>query len=191
LISSAERSTTLHTVSTVSQISINMASEIPDLAALPTAQSITLLLKNHKSTTLLSVQPTSTLDDIKVLLIAALKSRNTPGIPESPVHIELGVLADRWDASKGWVDLLLRAQDLATGKTAKKAVGGKKGVFNNSVEGAGLVDGSWVAWRVRTSGAKDGEIVTDEDGDAVVVDIEEVEVSWDVVIPRYEDDEEV
>jgi hypothetical protein len=168
-----------------------MESETPDLAALPTAQSITLLLKNHKSTTLLSVQPTSTFDDIKGLLLAALKSRNVPGIPESPVHIELGVLADRRDASKGWVDLLLRPQDLAAGKTAKKAVSGKKNVFNNNVEGAGLVDGSWVAWRVRTSGAKDEKIVTDEDGDAVVVNIEEVEVPWDVVISRYEDDEVV
>lgn len=167
-----------------------MTSETPDLAALPTAQSVTLLLKNHKSTTLLSVQPSSTLDDVKALLLAALNSRNTPDIPESPIHIELGVLADRRDASKGWVDLLLRAQDLAAGKTAKKAVGGKKNVLNNSVEGAGLVDGSWVAWRARTSGAKDEKVVTDEDGDAVVVDIEEVEVPWDVVIPRYEEDEE-
>lgn len=168
-----------------------MASGSPDLAALPTPQSITLLLKNNKSTTLLSVQPTSTFDDIKVLLIAALNSRNAPDTPASPASLELGVLADRRDASKGWVPLYLRVQEIAAGKNAKKVAAGKQNALNNSVEGAGLVDGSWVAWRVRNGGAKDENVHMDEDGDAVVVDIDEdQDLGWDVVIPRYEDEDE-
>jgi hypothetical protein len=167
-----------------------MVSETPDLAALPSPQSITLLLKNHKSTTLLSLLPTSTFDDIKVLLLAALKSRNALNMPERADSIEFGVLADRRDASKGWIPITVRAQEIATGKNAKKPVSGKKNASNNSVEGAGLVDGSWVAWRVRTNGAEEETIRTDEDGDVEIVVEGEEDLGWDVVIPKYEDDEE-
>jgi hypothetical protein len=168
-----------------------MASDPPNLAALPSPISVTLLLKNSKSTTLLSVQPTSTFDDIKVLLLAALKSRNVPDIPESPAALELGVLADRRDTSKGWVTLHQRVQELATGKHAKKAASGKKSALNDSVEGAGLVDGSWVAWRVRSRVGKDENVPTDEDGDEMSIDIDaEEDPGWDVVIPSYEDEEE-
>lgn len=160
-----------------------------DLAALPTPQSVTLLLKNKKSTTLLSLQPTSSFDDIKALLLAALQSRNVPNIPNSPASVELGVLADRRDASRGWVSLGLRAQEIAAGKNAKKAVDGKKSVSNSTVEGAGLVDGSWVAWRVVQS-AEGEKVQTDEDGDAVI-DLEEREdPGWDVDFPKYEDEED-
>ena len=167
-----------------------MASSTAALAALPTSESITLLLKNRRSTTLLSLQPSSTFDDIKALLLAALRSRNVPDIPNSPASIELGVLADRRDASKGWVSLVLRAQELATGKNAKKQTltAGKKNVFDNSVEAAGLVDGSWMAWRVRKT--EDEKAQVDEDGDAVIDIDEEEDPGWDVEVPKYEDEEE-
>ena len=168
-----------------------MASNSPNLAALPSPVSVTLLLKNSKSTTLLSVQPTSTFDDIKALLLAALKCRNVSGTPESPAALELGVLADRRDTSKGWVTLHQRVQELATGKHAKKAASGKKIAQNDSVEGAGLVDGSWVAWRVRSREGKVENVQTDEDGDEMAVDFDDEEdPGWDVVIPSYEDEEE-
>jgi hypothetical protein len=69
----------------------------------------------------------------------------------------------------------------------------EKGSKDPTVEAAGLVDGSWVAWRVRGE-KKEGEVTMDGDGDAVVVDIgsdlEEEDPGWDVKIPRYEDEEE-
>jgi hypothetical protein len=168
-----------------------MASNSANLAALPSPRSITLLLKNNKSTTLLSALPTSTFDDVKSLLIAALKSRNVPKIPDSPAALELAVLANPRDASKGWVPIHLRVQELAAGKNAKKAASGKKSALDGSVEGAGLVDGSWVAWRVKSSATKDECMSTDEAGDEMALDIdEEKDPGWDVMIPKYEDEEE-
>lgn len=168
-----------------------MASKSPNLAALPSPQSITLLLKNNKSTTLLSVQPTSTFDEVKELLVAALKSRNVPETPDSPAALELAVLANPRDASKGWVPVHLKAQEVAAGKTAKKAASGKKTVVDGSVEWAGLVDGSWVAWRIKSSAAKNDSMPSDGDDNEVSLDVdEERDPGWYVVVPRYDDDEE-
>ena len=68
----------------------------------------------------------------------------------------------------------------------------EKGSKDPTVEAAGLVDGSWVAWRVRGK-KKEGEVTMDDDGSGVVdigSDVEEEDPGWDVEIPKYEDEEE-
>jgi hypothetical protein len=168
-----------------------MASNTPNLAALPSPQSITLLLKNDRSTTLLSAEPTSTFDELKVLLLAALKSRHVSGLPSSPATLEFAVLANTKDASKGWVPVHVKEQELAAGKTAKKGAAGKKAALDGSVEGAGLGDGSWVAWRVKSSTIKNDGVPSDVDGDEMALDIDdERDPGWNVKIPSYEDEEE-
>src|SRR5271155_4815534 len=137
------------------------------LAALPEPDLYTLLFKNSKQTVLLSVDPCQTFSEIKSLLLAALKSRNITSIrnveggPLCPISdakdIEFGVLADRKDPSKGWVPLYVREQDVADLKLGKKNAGGKKSAVSESPEGAGLTDGSWIAFRVRTAIRKEAE----------------------------------
>ncbi len=128
------------------------------LVTLPTPDMITLLLKCHKSTTVLSVLPTDTFAVVKDLLLAALRSRNiktlpnsTTPLPDDSNDLELGVLADKKDPSKGWVNL--ESQDLETTGTQgdKRKLGSKGGASIQCPLAAGLGDGSWVAYRLKPS----------------------------------------
>jgi len=155
----------------------------------PTPDHITLLLKHHKSTTLLSVLPTQSFTEIKPLLLAALRSRHvdvlpnteTP-LPSDPEDIEFGALADRKDPSRGWVPLEIKEQDVTDTKGVKRKVGGKRSVLNDSPAGAGLVDGSWLAYRIKTIRPQDDGVSSPGD----VIDIDDP--GWDVVLPSFEDE---
>lgn len=162
------------------------ASEI-DLEELPTPEHITLLLKHHKTTVLLSILPEQSMAVIKALLLAALEARgikelpgSTIALPEDPEDIEFGVLKDKRDPSKGWIPLTIKEQDATDTKAGKRKSGGKKAVSNESPAGYGLVDGSLIAYRVKS--AKNEQ---DDDGD-VVVDIDDP--GWDVILPSYDDE---
>jgi len=166
------------------------------LVALPTPDMVTLLFKCHKSTTVLSVLPTDPFATIKDLLLAALRSRNittlpnsTTPLPEDPKDLELGVLADKKDPGKGWVNL--ESQDLeltsTQGSKRKSAVKGSAGT--QCPLAAGLGDGSWVAYRLKPSQQ------TPHNGDAHLeegtpdVEIDE-DPGWDVILPTFDDDPE-
>lgn len=166
-----------------------------DLAEMPTPDMITLLFKCHKSTTVLSVLPTKPISEIKALLLAALQSRNIENIPNSttplpndPEEIEFGVPADKKDASKGWVPLEIKEQEVTNTKGLKKKVGGKNSVLNGSPLGAGLTDGSWVAYRVKPFQKETQDEETKDDAGTPDIGIEE-DPGWDVVIPSFEEDE--
>lgn len=167
-----------------------------DLAELPTPDMITLLFKCHKSTTVLSVLPTKPFTEIKGLLLAALQSRNfktlpnsTTPLPDDPEDVELGVLVDKKDASKGWRPMEIKEHEVTGPRGAKKKVGGKKSVLNESPLGAGLGDGAWIAYRVKgiQKQPEDQDAGT-EDG-TPDIEIEE-DPGWDVVIPSFDDDPE-
>ncbi|KIV82784.1 hypothetical protein PV11_04863 [Exophiala sideris] len=167
-----------------------------DLAELPTPEMITLLFKCHKSTTLLSVLPTTPFPEIKALLLDALQSRKVETmpnssipLPENPEKIEFGVLADKKDASKGWVPLEIKEQEITGAKGIKKKVGGKNSVLNESPLGAGLTDGSWVAYRVKPSQKETQDDEMKDDAGTPEIDIEE-DPGWDVVIASFEDEAE-
>src|ERR1700712_4950573 len=132
-----------------------MASQ-EDLAELPTPDTITLLFKCHKTTVALSVLPTKPFAEIKPLLLGALQSRNVKTFPNSEVplpenseELEFGVLADKKDASKGWVPVEIREQEISGPRGTKKKVGGKESILNQNPLGAGLNDGAWVAYRMK------------------------------------------
>jgi len=178
-----------------------MAKDLEDasaaLAALPTPDYITLLFKHHKSTTVLSVPPMQPFPQIKSLLLAALRSRNittmpnsTIPLPTSPEDLELGVLADRKDPSKGWVPMEIKEQEVADAKGGKRKLGGRKSALNESPLGAGLVDGSWVAYRIKPARQeKENETHVEEKDVIEDVDIDE-DPGWDVVLPSFEEEEE-
>lgn len=164
-----------------------MPADYSDLTMLPTPEHLTLLFKHGKSTTLLSVLPSQRFSEVKVLLLAALKSRNIstfPGtntpLPEDANLIEIGVLRDRKDANKGWVRLVTKEQTSKSTKEGKQKAGGKTGGTNETPAGAGLVDGSWLTYRTAT-------ILDDEDDD---MNIDAEDPGWNVVFPRYDDDED-
>jgi hypothetical protein len=164
--------------------------DIDDISTLPQPSHITLLLKNHKSTTALSVAPTQSFSSIKDLLLSALKechvehlgdllspSTQTP-LPASASDFELGILVDKKDASKGWT---LLDTDATAPSVGKKKAGGDP----NTPSGIGLVDGSWVAYRVPKA-AKDNK--NDNAGGEIDVEMDE-DQGWDVIVPDFGDEE--
>ena len=77
---------------------------------------------------------------------------------------------DKNDPSKGWV--ALKIPEVEDGDTKGKGV--KKGsVLNGSPLGAGLKDGTMLAFRF-TKGASEDEMDLDDE--------------WDVIIPSYDDE---
>ncbi|KIW55165.1 hypothetical protein PV05_07469 [Exophiala xenobiotica] len=164
------------------------------LAELPTADMITLLFKCHKTTTVLSVLPDRPFSEIKALLLAALQSRNLTTIPnsdlplpEDPDNLEFGILADKKDASKGWVPLIIKEQEFKGPKGTKRKVGGDKSVLNESPLGASLADGSWVAYRLKAKSKVSEDV--EMEGAEGTPDIElHEDPGWDVVLPSFEDE---
>ncbi|KEF56622.1 uncharacterized protein A1O9_06811 [Exophiala aquamarina CBS 119918] len=164
------------------------------LAEPPSADTVTLLLKCHKSTTLLSVLPTTPFAEIKGLLLAALQTRgittlpnSMSPLPENGDDLEFGVLVDQKDASKGWVPLEIKEQEVAGSKGGKKKAGGTNNVMNANPVGAGLSDGSWIAYRLKVS-SKDNQTEEVLEEGTPEIDIP-ADIGWDVVLPTFEDEE--
>jgi hypothetical protein len=159
-----------------------------DLASLSTPEHITLLLKNHKQTVLLSVIPTTPFNEIKSLLLAVLKSRNITSLDGIPISdeaedIEFGVLRNKKNPVEGWVPLNIKEMEVGDAKGNKRKVGGKKSVLNESPAGASLVDGSMLAFRFRTESKRDAP--EDEDDEMEIED----DPGGNVILPSYDDEE--
>ncbi|KAL8743909.1 MAG: hypothetical protein Q9190_003792 [Brigantiaea leucoxantha] len=134
----------------------------------------TLRFKNYKTTILLFVSQTESLTSIKRKLLEAIKgvgltTINDHQIPSDPEDIVLGVLADNNDASKGWVGLEIPEIDDEEGTASKK-----KSVLNESPLGAGLKDGTILAFKFRNKESENGEMDLDDN-------------NWDVLIPTYDE----
>ena len=170
---------------------------ITDPSTLPSQSHITLLLKHHKSTTLLSVSPSQSFPEIKSLLLSALKSRgitslSTPNgeplpLPSDPDDLGFGILAEKKDPSKGWISL----ESIDSTKPSKKSPGRPKVPAGaNTPDAAGLGDGSIVAYRIRKPGKgkeREKSVGDDEDED-LDVDVEN-DPGWDVILPSFEDED--
>jgi hypothetical protein len=163
----------------------SLASQAPvadeDLAALPDPEHITLLLKNHKETVLLSVRPDTPFSEIKSLLLAVLQARDVTSIDGTPVSdnsddIEFGVLRNKKNPAEGWVAL----GDAKGGKRK-----GKKSASNDSPAGAGFADGSMLAFRFRTKSEVEEQNREDEDDQMQIRD----DTGWNVVLPSYDDEQ--
>ena len=99
-----------------------------------------------------------------------IKDINGNLLPSDPEAIVFGLPVDKNDLSKGWVPLDIPE----VSDTDTKGKGVKKGsVLNQNPLGAGLKDGAMLAFRFKPDG----------------LDMLELDVEWDVVIPTYEDDD--
>ncbi|MCJ1321314.1 hypothetical protein MMC15_006658 [Xylographa vitiligo] len=148
----------------------------------PNPQLWTLRLKQHKVTVLLFVEQTQSFSSIKADLLDALKGRgyteiNQRFLPSDAENIILGIPVDRNDPSKGWVGLDIPAMDTEDEIGSKKKLGGKRSVLNASPLGAGLRDGSLLAFKFRSEDAK-----KDDDG----LDLDDSD--WDVIMPSYDEE---
>lgn len=141
----------------------------------PNPQHWTLRFKHHKTTVLLFVNQSQSFTSIKQELLDSLKSTGIADIggnllPSNPEAIVFGVPIDTNDIDKGWVPLEIPE----VSDTDTKGKGVKKGsVLNQSPLGAGLKDGTMLAFKFKDPDSQD---IMDLDDD------------WDVVIPAYDDE---
>ncbi|KAJ5574327.1 uncharacterized protein N7459_008754 [Penicillium hispanicum] len=147
---------------------------------------LTLLFKKHRTTVLLSIQPHATLTSTKEKLLAALKSRNIleingESLPDDSAEIEFGVPIDRSDLEKGWTLLRAVVADPAGDDATKNKTESSRNL--DTVLAAGLNDGYSVAFRFRK--ARENEQANETD-----MDLELDEPGWDVVLPRFEEQED-
>ncbi|KAL8952804.1 MAG: hypothetical protein Q9222_001308 [Ikaeria aurantiellina] len=143
----------------------------------PTPQHFALRFKQHKITILLFVKPHDPLTSVKEKLLAAIKDRNISQIdgqplPSDPQDIVFGVPIDKNDPSQGWVGL-----DIPDLDDDERKKGGKKpGVLNATPIGAGLKDGSLLAFKFITEGSGG-------------VDVDMNDNDFDVIMPTFDDEE--
>lgn len=127
-------------------------------------QPWTLRFKKHKTTTILLVQPTQPFESIKEELLSSITASgkvdiNGIKLPSDPNDIILGVPVDKNDISQGWVQL-----EMQPGKGEERS-GKSNTIFNESPMGAGLKDGSMLAFKFE--GEKE---------------------DWDVIMPSYDEE---
>lgn len=178
----------------------------------PNSRTWTLRFKHHKTTILLHAEPIQKLSSIRADLLAALQQTNPSGelngqkIPQNPDDIILARPADINDLSQGWERLEQKApfadeanDSDAKGKGKGKAITSTPGSgagktkagaqMKDCPQGAGLRDGSIVAFKFRSedrelreSEAEDDFVMLDEDREGV-----EGRDGFDVVVPTIEE----
>lgn len=122
------------------------------------------------------VTPSQSLSEIKQELLDMINGRgitdiNGNSVPSDPEAIVFGVQVDKHDITKGWIPLMIPEVEEAD---LKKGKGVKKGsYFNESPQGAGLEDVSTVAFEFRDPSGGDNM---------------DMDQTFDVIIPSYDDD---
>ena len=157
----------------------------------PDPLSWTLLFKKHKTTALLMLPPQESIASAKSALLRALQARgvteiNGDRIPEYESSIEFGVAVDRNDPEKGWTRLETEAPEGADFETTE-ADTGKKSSASISLQAADLRNGQSIAFRFQ----KHGEETAKENGEELDIDSSIEDPGWDVIVPKFDDEEEV
>ena len=143
--------------------------------AAATTQAWTLRFIKHKTTVLLLVQSTDSFSSIKQELLSSITatgvtSINGVNLPSDASDVILAMPVDKHDLAQGWVDLEIDVGDGGEGKKGtekKKKEKGGDDVLNESPLGAGLKDGSLLAFKF----------------------VGEQRDDWDdVVLPSYDDE---
>lgn len=155
--------------------------------------SWTLLFKKHKTTVLLMLLPQESITNTKTALLNALKARelteiNGDPLPEDASDIEFGVAVDKNDLEKGWTRLEVEGSDFAEEEISKKNTG-KKTSGSISLQAVDLRNGQSIAFRFKKPG--DGEKAVKKDGEDIDIDLDLEDPGWDVVIPKFDDEEEI
>ena len=159
---------------------------LANLEALPTADHLTLLFKHGRSTTLLSLLPSQNFHEAKSLLLAALQSRDLTEypdthipLPSSPNDIDLAILVDRRDISKGWTQV--EKATVVPAKGAKKSTAQKSSELATTFGDLALKDGDILAYRPHESSEDEDEDLLNETGKAS---------TWNVILPSYDEEDE-
>ncbi|KAL4981769.1 hypothetical protein BDW68DRAFT_183173 [Aspergillus falconensis] len=147
----------------------------------PDPLSWTLLFKKHKTTVLLLLPPSQTIEATKTNLLDALRARglkeiNGDQVPEDTTAIEFGVAVDKNDLEKGWTSL--EAPKIEADDASKR---GPEKAASLSLKAAELNNGQPIAFRFRKTGVAGSDNATD-------LDLEDP--GWDVIIPSFDDEEE-
>lgn len=134
-----------------------------------------------------------TIANTKTALLSALKARNLTEIngdplPDEASNIELGVAVDKNDFEKGWTLLEADAPgpELENDETSKTS-GGKKSGGAMSLQSADLRNGQSIAFRFK----KPGQEPVKGDGEDIDIDLSAEDPGWDIVIPKFDDEEEM
>ncbi|KAL8701719.1 MAG: hypothetical protein Q9201_004751 [Fulgogasparrea decipioides] len=143
----------------------------------PNPQHLTLRFKKHKTTILLFVSPRDTIDSIKQKLLDTIKATgvsqiNGDPLPSKSEDLMFGVLIDKNDPSQGWVGLEIPEVEDDAGKRGNT----KNSVLNKTPLGAGLKDGSVLAFKFRG---------VESSGDGMDID----DGHWDVIMPSFDDED--
>ena len=165
--------------------------DVASLAETPSPLHITILFKCARHTVLLSLLPSTPFSDVKSLLLLALQTRNITSIAgvsvppaECADQVEFGIPKDKKDLKKGFISLDIAEQVLMDGKGGKKKANGNKATPNENPAGAGLGDGSILAFRFRSQ----NDVEMEEEGDDEARSLDDP--GWHVELPRYDDEEE-
>ena len=137
------------------------------------------------------LQPRETINSTKTALLQALQSRgvteiNGDRLPEDVSSIEFGVAVDRNDLEKGWTPLKAETPEFTDAETPRRNAG-KKSSGSTNLQSAGLRNGQSVAFRFQ----KHGEEVAKKDGEELDIDQDLEDPGWDVVVPKFDDEEEM
>ncbi|KAL2801374.1 hypothetical protein BJX66DRAFT_289663 [Aspergillus keveii] len=146
--------------------------------AQPDALSWTLLFKKHRTTVLLMLPPSESINNTKSALLNALQSRglteiNGDPVPKDSQEIEFGVAIDKNDMEKGWTSL--ESLELDEDNAPKRGMGKK--AASTSLKFAEINNGQSIAFRFR-------QARNNED------DLDLVDPGWDVILPSLDDEEE-
>jgi hypothetical protein len=98
--------------------------------------------------------------------------------------VEFGIPKDKKDLRKGFVSLDMAEQVLTDSKGGKKKASGTKLIPNENPAGAGLVDGSILAFRFKSQRNLEMKEWGDENLQLPA------DPEWNVELPRYDDEEE-
>lgn len=98
--------------------------------------------------------------------------------------MEFGIPKNKKDLKKGFVSLEMAGQVLSDSKGGKNKVNGNRAMPSENPAGAGLVDGSILAFRFRLE--NDVDMMKEDDDEAQVPD----DPGWNVELPRYDDEDE-
>lgn len=137
--------------------------------------------------------PQESITNTKTALLNALKARELSGIngeplPEDASDIEFGVAVDRNDLEKGWTRLEVEGSHFAEEEVPKKNTGKKTSGFI-SLQALDLRNGQSIAFRFKKPG--DGEKAVKKDGEDIDIDLDLEDPGWDVVVPKFDDEEEI
>jgi hypothetical protein len=108
--------------------------------------------------------------------------------PNQAGRVEFGVPKNKKDLARGFVSLDTAEEELADSKGGKRKVNGDSAAAKETPAGAGLVDGSVLAFRFKSEDDV-GQEDAGEDGDSDEAQVP-ADPGWIVELPRYDDDED-